>query len=69
MRLAASLRQLARQLRWQIEHQARLLSAACGKRSAGTQPPLNRMPAMHGIANGLSKLAAFAWPNPAPDTS
>ena len=68
MRLAVSLRRLARQL----ERQARLMLAACGKRRTGTQPPpFGRMPAMREIANALSMLTAFAWPipHPAPDTS
>jgi hypothetical protein len=68
MRLAASLRQLARQL----ERQARLLNAACGQRGAGTQPPpLRRLPAMRDVANALSSLTIFAWPlpHPPPDTS
>jgi hypothetical protein len=72
MRLAASLRRLARQLKRQIKHQARLISAACGEHNAGTQPPaFGRMPAMREIANALSLLAALAWliPHPAPDTS
>ena len=70
MRLAASLRRLARQLKPQIERQARLLIAACGAGSAGTQtPPFARIPAMRDIAHALSRLAALAWPPPAPDTS
>jgi hypothetical protein len=70
MRLAARLRRLARQLERQLKRQARLLSAACGERGAGTQPPLfGRMPAMRDVANALSMLTAFAWPHPAPDTS
>jgi hypothetical protein len=67
MRLAASLRALARQL----ARQARQMFAACGERDAGTEPPpFGRKPAMHKIANALSMLAAFDWPaHPAPDTS
>jgi hypothetical protein len=69
MRLALSLRALARQLERQLRRQARLISAA---RGAGTEPPpFGRMPAMRDIANALSMLAASAWPmpHPAPDTS
>jgi hypothetical protein len=68
MRLAVSLRALARQL----ERQARQISAACGERGAGIDPQLFAgMPAMRDVANALSMLAAFAWPipHPAPDTS
>lgn len=68
MRLAASLRALARQL----EHQARLMLAACGECDARTQsPPFGLMPAMRCIATALPMLAALAWPipHPAPDTS
>ena len=67
-RLAVSLRRLARQ----IERQARLISAACGKRAAAMEPPpFGRMPAMRDARNVLSMLAAFAGPvpHPAPDTS
>jgi hypothetical protein len=66
VRLAASLRALARQL----ERQARLMLRMRGKRGAGTEPPLfGPRPAKHGVA--MSMLAAFAWPipHPAPDTS
>jgi hypothetical protein len=69
IRLAASLRRLARQLRWQIGRQARLMR---GDGSAGTQPPtFSRMPAIRDIATALSMLTAVAWliPHPAPDTS
>jgi hypothetical protein len=72
MRLAASLRRLARQLRRQIENQARLMLRTRGKRRAGTRPlPIGVMPFMRDAANALSMLAAFAWrtPHPAPDTS
>jgi hypothetical protein len=71
MRLAASLRRLARQLTRQIQHQARLMLRMRGKRGAGTKPPLGVMPAICDVANILSMLAAFAWPlaHPAPDTS
>jgi hypothetical protein len=68
MRLAACLRRLARQLK----RQARLLFAACGEQGAKMQrPPFGQMPAMHGVANAVSILAAIAWPlpHPAPDTS
>jgi hypothetical protein len=68
VRLAASLRRLARQL----ERQVRLLIAACGEGGTATQPPpFGRMPAMRDARNALSMLTAFAWPlpNPAPDTS
>ena len=66
MRLAASLRALARQL----ARQARQMFSACGERGAGTEPPLfGWMPAMRDVASVLPMLAAFAWPNPAPDTS
>jgi hypothetical protein len=68
MRLAASLRTLARQLK----RQARLLCAACvgGEGGAGVQPRQSGMMlAMQGIMTASSMLVAFAWPNPAPDTS
>ena len=68
MRLAISLRRLARQL----ERQARRMFAACGGRGAGIEPPpFGRMPAMRDVANALSMLAAFACRilHPAPDTS
>jgi hypothetical protein len=68
MRLAASLRRLARQLGRQLPRQLKLMPGMCGERGAGTQPPpFGRMPAMRGVA--MSMLTAFAWPNPAPDTS
>lgn len=64
VRLAASLRALARQL----EQQARLLLAARGKGGAEKRPPL-----FGRIAGGIAMpiLARFAWPpsHPAPDTS
>jgi hypothetical protein len=64
MRLAHSLRRLARQL----ERQARLLPCMRGERGGKTQPsPLRRMPALRDVA--MSMLGAVAWPNPAPDTS
>ena len=63
-RLAASLRRLARQL----ERQARLMLATCGERGGGTRQS-GRISAMRNVAHALSKLAASAWPNPAPDTS
>ena len=70
LRLAASLRRLARLLERQIERQARLMRGIRGAGSAGTQtPPFARIPAMHGIVTALSMLTAFAWPHPAPDTS
>ena len=68
MRLAASLRRLARQL----ERQARLMLATCGERGAGTEPPqLCVMPAVRRVAHALSVLSASAWlaAPPAPDTS
>jgi hypothetical protein len=68
MRLAVSLRALARQL----DSQVRRMFAVCGERAAGTKPPQSgRTPAMHEITNALSMLAAFAWQirHPAPDTS
>jgi len=67
MRLAVSFRALARQL----EHQVRLMIAACGASRAGTKPPWGLMPAMRDAANALSMLTAFAWPLPHPvsDTS
>ncbi|MEX0954449.1 MAG: hypothetical protein WDZ83_04460 [Rhizobiaceae bacterium] len=68
MRLAASLRALARQL----TRQARLMPGMRGPGGAGIEPPpFGRLPAMHDIANALSMLAALAWPipHPATDTS
>ena len=67
MRLAASFRRLARQLK----HQARRMFAVCSERAAGTQPPFGRIPFVRDVQNALSILAAFAWPirHPAPDTS
>jgi hypothetical protein len=68
MRLAASLRALAQQ----IDRQARLTSAMRHEGGGKTQPlSLRRMPRIRGVANTLSKCAAFAWriPHPAPDTS
>ena len=68
VRLAASLRTLARQL----ERQARLMSAACGGGGSRTEPlSLRPVLAKHGAANALSMCAALAWqpPHPAPDTS
>jgi predicted TIM-barrel fold metal-dependent hydrolase len=68
MQLAASLRALARQL----EHQARLMPAACGGGGAQPEPPpLRRLTPMRGVARTLSVLTAFARPtaHPAPDTS
>ena len=66
MRLALNLRSLARQL----ERQARLMLAACGERSAGTQArqPVV-MPATRDVAHALSMLMGLVWPTPAPDTS
>ena len=72
MRLAVSLRRLARQLERQIKRQARLILGICGARDAGTQtPPWAVMPAMHDVAHALSMLVALAGPipHPAPDTS
>jgi hypothetical protein len=69
MRLAHSLRRLARQLERQIERQARLMR---GKRRVETGPQtFGRMPAMQDVANALSTLAPFVRPipHPAPDTS
>ncbi len=70
MRLAASLRRLARQLERQSKRQARLMLGMCGAGSAGTQArqPV-AMPAMHDVAHALTMLAGLAWPIPAPDTS
>ncbi|GAB5507820.1 MAG: hypothetical protein Rhirs2KO_29830 [Rhizobiaceae bacterium] len=67
MRLAASLRAVARHL----ERQARLMPGMAGGRSAGTEPPLGAMPARRDITNLSSMFTAFAWlnPHPAPDTS
>jgi hypothetical protein len=68
MRLAASFRRLALQLR----SQARLMRGERGDGSAGTQPPQpGVMPATRGVATGISVLAASAStiPHPAPDTS
>ncbi|MEX0957494.1 MAG: hypothetical protein WDZ83_20040 [Rhizobiaceae bacterium] len=68
MRLAVSLRALARQL----ERQARLMLGVRSELGAGTEPPpFGRLPAISDVANALSMLAAFAWPIPhsAPDTS
>ena len=67
MRLAASLRAVARH----IERQARLMPGMAGGSGAGKERPLGAMPAMRDITNLLSMLAAFAWldPHPAPDTS
>lgn len=68
LRLAVSLRKLARQLERQIKRQARLLRGVCGARDAGTQAR-QPVPAMRGIAHALSILMGFAWPLLAPDTS
>ena len=68
MRLAVSLRALARQL----ERQARLMPGMGGEDGGETEPrPFGPMPAMRGVANALSMLTALAWPiaHPAPDTS
>jgi hypothetical protein len=63
MRLALSLRRLARQLKRQI----RLLGGAGSAGTRARQP----VPAMHDVAHALSMLMGFAWPipHPAPDTS
>ncbi|TYR35161.1 hypothetical protein FY036_02490 [Mesorhizobium microcysteis] len=70
MRLAASLRALARQL----DRQARLLCASC--RLASRKPaasPSVRIPALCDALGSLLRLAAAAlgapYPSPAPDTS
>lgn len=68
LRLALSLRRLARQLERQIKRQARLLRGMCGAGSAGTQAR-QPLPAMHDVAHALSMLMGLAWPLPAPDTS
>ena len=69
LRLAASLRALARQL----ERQARLLRAPCGDDRDPDLSPCGRMPALREALAGLSRLAAIARgalpPVPAPDTS
>jgi hypothetical protein len=68
MRLAASLRRLARQL----DRQARRMSVACGERSAGAQPqppPFCQMRAMRDVANALLAAAAWRTQHSAPDTS
>jgi hypothetical protein len=68
MRLAASLRVLARQL----ERQARLMPGMRGADSTRTEPPkYGRIPVMRGAPHALSTLVAFAWSisHPAPDTS
>ena len=72
MRLAASLRRLARQLKRQIDRQARLMLGVRGADTAETQPPQpGVMPAMRDIVNALPMLTIFAWPlpHPPPDTS
>jgi hypothetical protein len=66
MRLALNLRALARQL----ERQVRLMPGKRDQGCAGTQPLLFGVtPVTRNVANVLPKLTAFAWPNPAPDTS
>jgi hypothetical protein len=68
MRLAASLRALARQL----DRQARQMRVMLGEGGAKTEPPPSGVTsAKRDIANVVSMLAAFASPIalPAPDTS
>ncbi|MEO4000227.1 hypothetical protein [Mesorhizobium sp. CAU 1732] len=69
MRLAVSLRALARQ----IDGQARLLPATRGRTSCDrAASPSGRMPALRAALNALSSLAAFTLGAPlpaAPDTS
>ncbi|MBO6718019.1 MAG: hypothetical protein JJ913_08700 [Rhizobiaceae bacterium] len=66
MRLAASLRMLARQLKRQIKRQARLMLGGAGSAGIQARQP---GPAMPDVAHALSMPVGFAWPISAPDTS
>ena len=68
MRLASSLRALARQLR---DHASVLAAAAQRMRDEPAALPCDRMPVLRDALAALSRLAALApgAPHPAPDTS
>jgi hypothetical protein len=70
MRLAASLRALARQLERQLKRLARLTLGMRGQRGGGTRQS-GRISAMRNVANVMSMLADLARSTapPAPDTS
>ncbi|MBO6716603.1 MAG: hypothetical protein JJ913_01465 [Rhizobiaceae bacterium] len=65
MRLAASLRALARELK----RQARLIPSRRGGHGARTRPSFGMMPALRGVAMSVPAASAWPIPLPAPDTS